>query len=73
MSDLRLVELTNNRLVIDGQDISHLVVAARVDVRHDSFPILRLECVPDEVLFTGMAVVDGVPLDGIARLRARGF
>ena len=67
----RSVELTNNRVVVDGRDISNLVVAAQLDLHAGGHPILRLEAVPDKVLFVGVADVSGVPLDGIARLRTR--
>ena len=71
MRNLRHVELTNTRVVVDGHDISDMVVAAQLEVRATHHPILTLEAIPDEILFAGEAEVSGVPLDGIARLRAR--
>ena len=68
---MRRVELSPNGVVIDGRDISNLVVAARVEISHNSFPVVQLDVLPDEFLFVGEAVVEGVPLDGIARLRRR--
>ena len=71
MRNLRQVELTNNRVVVDGQDISHMVTAASIELRVGHHPILTLETLPDEILFVGEAETDGVPPDGIARLRER--
>ena len=67
---VRTVELTNTRVVVDGLDISHLVVAAQLELT-PGWATLRLEAIPDEILYVGEADVSGVPLDGIARLRTR--
>ena len=70
-SPTRSVVVTNDSVVIDGHDISNMVTAAQLTVTHVSFPVLPLELVPDEILYSGSALVPKVPLDGFARLRKR--
>ena len=69
--DTRSVTVTNDSVVVDGRDISHMVTAVDIRVRYNAFPVLELEVAPDHVLYSGTAVVPGVPLDGIERLRRR--
>ena len=70
--DTRQVTVTNDSVVVDGRDISNMVTEAVVYVTADGYPpVLRLEMVPDELLYSGLTVVPEVPLDGIERLRKR--
>ena len=69
--DTRRVVLTNDSVVIDGRDISHMVTGLQLTMSGMALPVLELETVSDEILYSGIAVVSGVPLNGIARLRQR--
>ena len=71
LPDPRQVTVTNDSVVVDGRDVSDMVTAVDIRVTHDAFPVLQFQVVPDVVLYSGSAMVPGVPLDGIARLRKR--
>lgn len=71
LPDTRQVVVTNHSVVIDGRDITHMVTEVEMRVRPDSWPLVLITAAPDEILYSGSAVVPEVPLDGIARLRKR--
>ena len=72
LPDSRQVTVTNDSVVIDGRDITHMVHAVTLQVRADGYPPrVVLTALPDTVLYSGPAVVPEVPLDGIERLRRR--
>ncbi len=69
LPDTHQVTITNNSVVVDGRDISHMVTGVRFSLSPNVVPVLELEIVPDAVLYSGPAVVPKVPLDGIERIR----
>ena len=71
LPDTRQVTVTNDSVVIDGRDISNMVTAVDISVRHDSLPRVWIPALPDTILYSGVAVVPEPPLDGIERLRKR--
>ncbi len=71
LPDTRQVTVTNDSVVVDGRDISNLVVSAQLTVEAGAVTVLELDMIPDAVLYSGPVVVPEVPLDGIARLRKR--
>lgn len=70
LPDTRQVTIIIDTVIIDGRDISNMVTGARFIISaYDAFPVLELEMDPDELLYSGPAIVPEVPLDGIERLR----
>ena len=63
--DTRSVTVTNDSVIIDGRAVG---IRVQADGRPPRVVITGLS---DTVLYSGSAVVTGVPLDGIERLRKR--
>ncbi len=72
LPDPRQVTVTNHSVVVDGRDVSDMVTAVDINVRADGYPPqVVITALPDAILYSGSAMVTGVPLDGIERLRRR--
>ncbi len=61
--ELRSVEITDNRLVINGLDITSMITKAEITLADDSFPVVTIHSRPDVLSFKGTALVDDPRLD----------
>ena len=69
--DTRQVVVTNDSVIIDGRDITHMVTGVHLTVTAGAVSVLELKLVPDEILYSGLAIIPRMPLNGIERLRKR--